>query len=48
MVTETARAEEEEHINFFSHIQPVQDAFILIQKQLSWQGFLFCFRELFA
>lgn len=44
LVTEIAGSEEEEHINFFSHTQRVEDVFILIQKRLSRQRFLCCFR----
>lgn len=44
LVTEIAGSGEEEHINFFSHTQRVEDVFILIQKWLSRQGVLFCFR----
>lgn len=43
LVTEIAGSGEEEHINFFSHTQRVEDVFILIQKWLSRQGVLFCF-----
>lgn len=37
--TEVSRSEEEERMKFFSHTQQVRDVFILVQKQLSRQGF---------